>query len=124
MDLMIILDASTSRESVFERQRELALSLIERLPISASDTRISTGIISFTSAPNLRQPMGPGRDKGVIKKAIEEISYRGGSTFTSRAVEIALDDMDKNKRPDAVQVHHKHIALARNAGLLVYYMYL
>lgn len=44
LDLMLVLDASTSRENVFEHQRELALSLIEKLPISANDTRIAIGI--------------------------------------------------------------------------------
>jgi hypothetical protein len=63
MDLIIILDASTSREQVFEHQRELALSLIERLPISKDDTHVAVGINSFTSAPTLRQHLGLGRDK-------------------------------------------------------------
>lgn len=43
MDLIIILDASTSREAVFEKQRELALELVERLSISSNGTHIATG---------------------------------------------------------------------------------
>lgn len=66
MDLIIILDASSSRESVFEHQRELALSLIERLPISTEDTHVATGINSFTNVPTLRQTLGLGRDRKVI----------------------------------------------------------
>lgn len=62
---IIILDASTSRENVFEHQRELALSLIERLPISAQDTHVATGINSFTDQPVLRQTLGMGRDRKV-----------------------------------------------------------
>ncbi|VDM77205.1 unnamed protein product [Strongylus vulgaris] len=66
MDLQIILDASSSRKEseqfaklgnninsnfnqVFEHQRELALSLIERLPISADGAQVAVGINSFTS---------------------------------------------------------------------------
>lgn len=65
MDLQIILDASTSRRDVFEHQRELALSLIERLPISTDETHVAVGINSFTSVPTLRQTLGLGRDKQV-----------------------------------------------------------
>ncbi|VDL86300.1 unnamed protein product [Nippostrongylus brasiliensis] len=66
MDLQIILDASSSRREVFEHQRELALSLIERLPISASDHNVAVGISSFTSVPTIRLPLGTGRDKTVV----------------------------------------------------------
>lgn len=65
MDLEIILDASTSRQEVFEHQRELALSLIERLPIEDDETHVAVGINSFTSTPTLRQTLGLGRDKQV-----------------------------------------------------------
>lgn len=65
MDLEIILDASTSRQQVFEHQRELALSLIERLPIEAGETHVAVGINSFTQVPTLRQTLGLGRDKQV-----------------------------------------------------------
>lgn len=65
MDLEIILDASTSRQEVFERQRELALSLVERLPIDVNETHVAVGINSFTEVPTLRQTLGLGRDKQV-----------------------------------------------------------
>lgn len=65
MDLIIILDASTSRENVFEHQRELALSLIERLPISKTDTHVATGINSFNEDATLRQSLTLGKDRNV-----------------------------------------------------------
>ena len=65
MDLEIILDASASREEVFEHQRELALSLIERLPIGAGETHVAVGINSFTEVPTLRQTLGLCREKEV-----------------------------------------------------------
>jgi hypothetical protein len=65
MDLIIILDASTSREAVFEHQRELALSLIEQLPISKDSTHVATGVNFFTDVPTLRQTLGLGRDMKV-----------------------------------------------------------
>lgn len=67
MDLEIILDASSSRQEVFEHQRELALSLIERLPIDADETHVAVGINSFTQVPTLRQTLGLGRDKQVFQ---------------------------------------------------------
>jgi len=61
------LDASSSRESVFEHQRELALSLIEKLPISVDDTHVAIGINSFTNVPVLRQTLGLGRERKAKK---------------------------------------------------------
>lgn len=63
MDIILILDASTSRSDVFEQQRELALSLIERLNVSNENTHIATGINSFTHVATLRQTLGLGRDR-------------------------------------------------------------
>lgn len=65
IDLIFILDASTSREEVFEHQRELALSLIERLPISRKDTHVAIGLNTFNHAPTLRLNLGLGRDRNV-----------------------------------------------------------
>ncbi|KAL3997471.1 von Willebrand factor type A domain family protein [Acanthocheilonema viteae] len=104
MDLEIILDASTSRQQVFEHQRELALSLIERLPIDADETHVAVGINSFTSVPTLRQTLGLGRDKQMVRHAIEDIKYNGGSTFTAQAIELSVQDLERGRRPDAIQV--------------------
>ncbi|VDM13405.1 unnamed protein product [Wuchereria bancrofti] len=104
MDLEIILDASSSRQQVFEHQRELALSLIERLPIDADETHVAVGINSFTSVPTLRQTLGLGRDKQIVRRAIEDIKYNGGSTFTAQAVELSVQDLQRGRRPDAIQV--------------------
>lgn len=104
MDLIMILDASTSRSDVFEHQKELALSLVERLPISTDSTHVAIGLNSFTSVPTLRQTLGLGRDKLMVRRAIEDIKYRGGSTLTSKAVELAVKDLERGRRPDALQV--------------------
>ncbi|GMR54467.1 hypothetical protein PMAYCL1PPCAC_24662, partial [Pristionchus mayeri] len=104
MDLMIILDASTSREDVFEHQRELALSLVERLPISKEDDSVHLGLRSFTSTSELRQQLGPASSKAGIRKVIESVRYVGGSTRTAQAVELSLQDVARGKRDDAVQV--------------------
>ena len=47
---------------------------------------------------------GLGRDKLMVRHAIEDIKYRGGSTLTSKAVELAVKDLERGKRPDALQV--------------------
>ncbi|CAD5206491.1 unnamed protein product [Bursaphelenchus okinawaensis] len=104
MDIIIILDASTSRENVFEHQRELALSLIERLPISKGDTHVATGINSFNEEATLRQSLSVGRDRDMVRESIEQINYLGGSTYTSKAVNLAIDDLLRNGRKDATPV--------------------
>uniref|UniRef100_A0A1I7SDU2 VWFA domain-containing protein n=1 Tax=Bursaphelenchus xylophilus TaxID=6326 RepID=A0A1I7SDU2_BURXY len=104
MDLIVILDASTSRENVFEHQRELALSLIERLPISKFDTHVATGINSFNEEATLGQTLSFGRDRDMVRQSIEQINYVGGSTYTSKAVNLAIDDLERNGRKDATKV--------------------
>lgn len=40
----------------------------------------------------------------MVRKAIEDIKYRGGSTLTSKAVELAVQDLQRGERADALQV--------------------
>lgn len=65
MDLILILDASTSRANVFEQQRELALSLIERLNVSENNNNVAVGISSFTDIATIRQELGIGQSREV-----------------------------------------------------------
>lgn len=41
----------------------------------------------------------------MVRKAIEDIKYRGGSTLTSRAVQLAVQDLQRGRRIDALQVN-------------------
>jgi hypothetical protein len=50
----------------------LALSLIERLPISRGGTHVAMGINSFTNVPVLRQTLGLGRDRKAGKNGEKE----------------------------------------------------
>ncbi|PIO65031.1 hypothetical protein TELCIR_13317 [Teladorsagia circumcincta] len=81
---------------VFEHQRELALSLIERLPISASGTNVAVGIISFTAVPTVRLPLGLGREK-----AIEAIRTVSTQPSYADAVSLALAKIHNEGRADA-----------------------
>lgn len=40
----------------------------------------------------------------MVRKAIEEIEFKGGSTLTSRAIDLAIKDLEKGRRPDAIQI--------------------
>lgn len=40
----------------------------------------------------------------MVRKAIEEIEFKGGSTLTSQAIELAIEDLEKGRRHDAVQI--------------------
>lgn len=40
----------------------------------------------------------------MVRKAIEDIKYQGGSTLTAQAVELAVQDLERGKRLDAIQV--------------------
>uniref|UniRef100_A0A1I7WP37 VWFA domain-containing protein n=1 Tax=Heterorhabditis bacteriophora TaxID=37862 RepID=A0A1I7WP37_HETBA len=40
----------------------------------------------------------------MVRSAIEDITYHGGSTLTAQAVELSVDDLIRGRRPDALQV--------------------
>lgn len=40
----------------------------------------------------------------MVRKAIEDIEFKGGSTLTSQAIELAIKDLEKGRRPDAIQI--------------------
>lgn len=40
----------------------------------------------------------------MVRHAIEDIKYHGGSTFTAQAVELSVQDLERGRRPDAIQV--------------------
>ncbi|CAJ0567654.1 unnamed protein product, partial [Mesorhabditis spiculigera] len=99
VDLEIILDVSTSREDVFEGQRQLAMALVERLPIESD--HIAIGITSFTREPKLLRRLQTATDRREILDLLRHIEYRGGSTLTARAIGAALQDLHQNRRKDA-----------------------
>uniref|UniRef100_A0A0N5A1K3 VWFA domain-containing protein n=1 Tax=Parastrongyloides trichosuri TaxID=131310 RepID=A0A0N5A1K3_PARTI len=104
MDIVVILDASTSRKEVFDAQRELTLSLIEKLPIYKENDKVGLGIISFTSEPIIRQELSYVKSKEESRHAVEDIEYKGGSTRTSMGIELAISELELKRRYDAFQV--------------------
>lgn len=52
----------------------------------------------------------------MVRKAIEDIKYQGGSTLTAQAVELAIEDLKRGQRPDAIQVilNKKQFFLLKN----------
>ncbi|VDK74199.1 unnamed protein product [Anisakis simplex] len=40
----------------------------------------------------------------MVRHAIEDIKYTGGSTLTAQAVELSVQDLQRGRRPDAIQV--------------------
>uniref|UniRef100_A0A0K0E1A1 VWFA domain-containing protein n=1 Tax=Strongyloides stercoralis TaxID=6248 RepID=A0A0K0E1A1_STRER len=104
MDIIVILDASSSRKEVFDAQRELTLSLIEKLPISKENNDVALGIISFTSQAFLREPLSIGKSKDELRRVVENIEYIGGSTATSEGILLAISEIELKRRNDAFQV--------------------
>uniref|UniRef100_A0A0K0F9M5 COL6A n=1 Tax=Strongyloides venezuelensis TaxID=75913 RepID=A0A0K0F9M5_STRVS len=104
MDIVVILDASTSRKEVFDAQRELTLSLIEKLPISKDNDNVALCIISFTSQAFLREPLGIGKNKDELRRVVENIEYKGGSTATSEGILMAINEIQLKRRKNAFQL--------------------
>ena len=81
MDLVIILDASGSVKEKFEHYREIALSLIERLPIGIGQTHVGVGLVSFSKTSKLQLQLTQGQDKTGVRRVIENIKFNGKIKF-------------------------------------------
>lgn len=40
----------------------------------------------------------------MVRNVIENIKYQGGSTLTAQAIELAIEDLKRARRSDAIQV--------------------
>ncbi|PIO63802.1 von Willebrand factor type A domain protein [Teladorsagia circumcincta] len=104
IDLTLVLDTSGSVFRVFEDQREIALNILDEIPVEAYSDAVQVSVTRFAAGADVILPFLRGRALSEIKDAVKEVKFTGQNTRIASAVEIALDEMERAKRPDAKQI--------------------
>ncbi|KAK5975816.1 von Willebrand factor type A domain protein [Trichostrongylus colubriformis] len=104
VDLVLVLDTSGSVFRVFENQREIALSILDEIPLGAYSDAVQVSVTRFAANADVILPFLKGRALSEIKDAVKEVKFTGQNTRIASAVQIALDEMERAKRPDARQI--------------------
>lgn len=80
MDIVIILDLSTSVSDDFDEQKLVASHLLKQAPESDYARRIRVGLITFSSGAQLAIPLNTARTRDDLLYAFDRIEHTGGQT--------------------------------------------
>ncbi|KHJ85606.1 von Willebrand factor type A domain protein [Oesophagostomum dentatum] len=104
VDLTLVLDTSGSVFRVFEDQRQIALDMLDEIPTAAYADAVQVSVTRFAANADVMLPFLRGRSVDEIKDTVKEVKFTGQNTRIASAVEIALDEMERARRPDARQI--------------------
>uniref|UniRef100_A0A915BB31 VWFA domain-containing protein n=1 Tax=Parascaris univalens TaxID=6257 RepID=A0A915BB31_PARUN len=85
-DIVIVLDASGSLQTRFQRQLELAVQLVDRLTIGPEDARVAVIKYAGRRKSKLFIPFNKYTDKESLEVAIKNVGFIGGTTYTNEAL--------------------------------------
>ncbi|XP_053722048.1 von Willebrand factor A domain-containing protein 2 [Synchiropus splendidus] len=89
MDILFLMDGSYSvGRGGFERSRHYALKLCQALDVGPEKVRV--GLIQYGSSPHLEFALNSYTTKQELKKKMQKVTYRGGSTQTGLALKYVL----------------------------------
>ncbi|XP_061564976.1 von Willebrand factor A domain-containing protein 2 [Cololabis saira] len=89
MDVLFLMDGSYSMgRGSFERSKHYAIKLSQALDIGMDKVRV--GLVQFGSSPRLEVSLDSCSSKQELKKHMQKISYRGGSTQTRLALKYIM----------------------------------
>ena len=96
IDLVLVLDTSGSVESVFARQRRLALNITAMLPLNAP--RFRTSLVTFSDSAYVELSLAKGESGLGLMRALNNAKYTGGDTATADAVSAAATQLNDYSR--------------------------
>lgn len=99
VDLIFILDTSTSVEKEFYAEKNFALDLIKVLPEHDFDARIQTALIKFDSKAKVQYTFGEKTTRNDVLYEIERVEHTGGQTSLVSGVSLALKQIAAKQRP-------------------------
>ncbi|CAJ0960452.1 unnamed protein product, partial [Mesorhabditis belari] len=113
VDLMFVIDISTSVEEEFEAQRQFTIDLVKRLPKEDFESRIHVGVITFNHWTKVVQPMDKLSSRHVqaycnlgqsILSLLSNITNEGGATAVAQGMSLAAQEVQRTRRSDARQM--------------------
>lgn len=101
VDMALIIDSSGSVTTVFDRQKQIALNIVQQLPISRSQTHVT--LIEYAGRPNLVHAFNPSQQFVVAK--LSSLYHLSGSTNAADAFRLAYAQLTSQQaRPEAQKV--------------------
>ncbi|VDM24453.1 unnamed protein product [Toxocara canis] len=112
-DLMIVLDASGSLQSRFQRQLELTIRLVDRLIIGPEDARVAVIKYAGPRKAKVVFPFSKYTDKESLEAALRKVGFIGGTTYTNEALQKADAELSG---PDGRRSHASPIVIVFTDG--------
>ncbi|KHJ77288.1 hypothetical protein OESDEN_23092 [Oesophagostomum dentatum] len=78
--------------------------MLDEIPTGAYADAVQVSVTRFAANADVMLPFLRGRSVDEIKDTVKEVKFTGQNTRIASAVEIALDEMERSRRPDARQV--------------------
>lgn len=101
---MIVLDTSGSIQRTFERERNLALELVNNLNKKSFAHSLQTAVIQFSAEPTLVVGFRHRASKQKILDRLRSINFTGRITRIAKAVEIGLKELDENGNQNSTRI--------------------
>ena len=101
MDLIIIIDTSTSVEKEFYAEKNFALDLIKVLPEADFRNRIRVALVKFHSKAEVQFNLGEKESRNDILYELERVEHTGGQTSLVSGVNLGLEQISSRRRPNS-----------------------
>lgn len=103
-DIIFVLDSSGSIWPVdYKKQLNFLANLVDSFDIGSGRSQVRIGAITFSDKAYLEFPLDQYTEPDQLKEAILNITYRGGRTFTNKALRLLKEQVDphltNNKGP-------------------------
>ncbi|VDM25380.1 unnamed protein product [Toxocara canis] len=101
VDVVIILDTSTSVEKDFYAEKQFALDLVKVFPEEHFVERISVALVQFAGSAKLQFGFGEQKTRGDVLYEMERVEHTGGQTSLVSGANEAIKQIKANHRPNA-----------------------
>ncbi|MFH4980315.1 hypothetical protein AB6A40_007024 [Gnathostoma spinigerum] len=104
LDVIIVIDASGSLRTRFQKELELSNRLVDRLKIGPHHARVA--IIKYAGRKKSRVviPLDKYAEKEPLMKALSRVRFMGGTTYTNEALEKVEKLIAKRNRTNSVPI--------------------
>ena len=117
--MLILLDTSGSIYPSFNLQHQLAQDILKELNIDEIGEKLSIGLISFSSEPNLVLKLKESLDNKEVNERLKSIKFTGRNTRIADAVELALNEFEMGGRKGSNKVICRGINLNKK---IIFYL--
>ncbi|CAI9741682.1 Hypothetical predicted protein [Octopus vulgaris] len=97
IDLVFLIDSSGSVQDLnFRKTKDFLKNIVRNLDIGPDKTRVA--VIRFSTNPHVSFSLSAHTTNSAVRKAIDDITYTGGHTYTDEALDLARTSVFTNTR--------------------------